>query len=162
MSCPESETWIWKSGAHISTLIWFVWMQAVLPHTTYLFWNNMGLQFCVLQPQGFDGEAELQVCRLWDEGGSRICQQVSLLWISWPILLYWLPCKSACTYPREDIHQVGLHTVGACCGIVYNICSYCIMFESGSVFFGLCDRMHFFMLYSESLLCFRHVCGWFV
>jgi hypothetical protein len=39
----------------------------------------MDLKFYILQPQGFDGEAELQVCRLWNEGGSRICQQISLL-----------------------------------------------------------------------------------
>jgi hypothetical protein len=39
----------------------------------------MDLKFCVLQPQGFDGEAELQVRRLWNEGGSGICQQISLL-----------------------------------------------------------------------------------
>jgi hypothetical protein len=94
---------------------------------TSLFWTKMDLQFCVLQPQSFSGEAELQVCRLWDEGGTRICQQISLLWISWPLLLHWLPYKPACHHSREGAYQVGLHTVGACCRDLYNTGDPCYM-----------------------------------
>jgi len=94
----------------------------------------MDLKFCVLQPQDFDGEAELQVCRLWNEGGSGICQQISLLRVSWAILLYWLPYKSAGTHTREGTHQMGLHTVSACCDVVvYGVC-FIVIFVSALFF----------------------------
>jgi len=94
----------------------------------------MDLKFCVLQPQDFDGEAELQVFRLWHEGGTGICQQISLLRISWAILLYRLPYKSAGTHTREGTHQVGLHTVSACFDVVvYGVC-FIAIFVSALVF----------------------------
>jgi len=94
----------------------------------------MDLKFCVLQSQDFDGEAELQVCRLWYEGGSGICQQISLLRISWAILLYWLSYKSAGTYTREGTHQMGLHTVSACFDVVvYGVC-FIVIFVSALFF----------------------------
>ena len=105
--------------------------------------TRMDLKFC-LQPQDFDGEAELQVCRLWNEGGSRICQQISLLWISWPILLYWLPYKSAGTHTREGSYQVGLHTVSACYDVVYGVC-FIVIFVS-ALFFRWGVRTHFFVV----------------